>query len=220
LPFVAAGSRHPLVAHAVGEVAGRVLDAIGPAPDLAVLFAGRSVTGALDDIVGGIRSLLRPVVLVGCTASSVLADATELGPHGIALWAGIGFEATASREPVDGGAFALADPFSVPAVDGVVGWASAARARGGNRLVLDDAIHDDGAVFVAIDGVATAPHTSDIDDLVDARPLACDGALVFAGDGHRREAIAVSEAVGGAPLAGMRGAASDRRAATVVSFRH
>jgi small ligand-binding sensory domain FIST len=218
--FVAAGSRHSVVAHAVGEIAGRVLDALGPSPDLAVLFAGRSVTGALEDVVGAVRSLLRPVVLVGCTASSVIADATELGRDGIALWAGTGFDATASRDPIAGAAFTLADPFSAPAVDGSVAWASAARSRGGNRLVLDDSIHDDGAVFVAVDGVDAATFTASHRDLRGPRPAVCAGALVFAGDGHRRDPIALSEAVGGAPVAGMRGAASDRRTATVVTFRH
>lgn len=58
----------------------------------------------------------------------------------------------------------LSDPFSIP-VDGVLdrlrakapnlqvigGMASAARGPGGNRLVLDDAVHDGGAVGVLLD---------------------------------------------------------------------
>lgn len=82
-------SEHPLASHAVGEVAGRLLDTVGPAPDLAVVFVSGDHAGAFEDVVGAIRQTLEPGVLVGCTAQSVLADAIEIEDRAaVAVWAG------------------------------------------------------------------------------------------------------------------------------------
>lgn len=76
--YAAAISRHPLPAHAVGEVAGQVLDALaGDDPDLLVCFASPHFVGALDDAVRALVQLLSPRVLVGTTASGVLAGSQE-----------------------------------------------------------------------------------------------------------------------------------------------
>jgi small ligand-binding sensory domain FIST len=83
--YAAALSRHPLPAHAVGEVAGQVLDQLeGDDPDLVVCFASSHFVGALDDVVRALRALLAPRVLVGGTASGVIAGAHE-AEEGIAL---------------------------------------------------------------------------------------------------------------------------------------
>lgn len=167
MPFAAASSDHPLATHAVGEAVGRILESGGTGPDLVLLVAGVAHTGALEDIAAAVRRLLRPVVLAGCTTASVLPqrDAPVDG-GGLALLAGYGFDATATRwpgelprstEPV----LVIADPFSV-AVDDLVGrvdaplvggFASAGRGPGGNRFVVDGELHDDGAVLVTFDGV-------------------------------------------------------------------
>ena len=171
MPFAAALSEHPVAAHAVGEVVGQVLEAIGEGPDLACLFVTTPHTGAMEDIVPTVRSLLRPVALLGSTAVAVVGGRREVEDHSaIALWAGR-LPAPArpvrlsgspeARLPDDGTLLLLADPFSFP-VDTFVEWAaerhprlqvagglaSAARGPGGNRLVLDDRIHADGAVGV------------------------------------------------------------------------
>jgi small ligand-binding sensory domain FIST len=76
--FAAALSRHPLPAHAVGEVAGQVLDQLsGDDPDLLVCFASPHFVGVLDDAVHALRSLLAPRVLVGATASGVVGGGHE-----------------------------------------------------------------------------------------------------------------------------------------------
>ena len=182
----AALSRHPVVAHATGEIVGSIIEQLGEAPDLAVVFADAGRTGALDDVVATIGTLVRPKLLVGATASMVAGTHHEVeeGPA-IAL--------LAARFPADAGPAVpvrlesiltdegaavlglpeigldertlvlLADPFSLrvdlvldalattaPQLTIVGGLASAARAAGGNRLVLDGRLHDDGAVGVLL----------------------------------------------------------------------
>lgn len=88
MPFAAALSQHPLPSQAVGEVTGAVLDSIGEAPDLAVLFVSAAHTGALEDVAGAVRSLLKPDVLIGCTTGSVVGGGHEVeGQPAISLWA-------------------------------------------------------------------------------------------------------------------------------------
>lgn len=76
--YAAALSQHPLPAHAVGEVAGQVLDQLGgDDPDLLVCFASSHLVGALDDVVHALDALLTPRVLLGTTASGVLGGTHE-----------------------------------------------------------------------------------------------------------------------------------------------
>lgn len=89
MPFAAALSEHPVPAHAVGEVAGQVLEALGPAPDLAVLFVTPPHAGALEDAIGAIRDILRPAALLGCAAVSVVGTDREVEQDAaVSLWAG------------------------------------------------------------------------------------------------------------------------------------
>lgn len=172
-------SEHPLPTHAIGEAVGAVLDQIGPRPDLAAVFVTGPHAGALDDLARTVRTALRPGVLVGAAASTVLGGHREVEETpAVSVWAA----RVGPVEPVriraerrdDGWAVTglpaaaaeprrtlllLTDPFSFPAeafVDelpsvapGLVvvgGLASGARGPGGNRLVLDDGVHTDGAV--------------------------------------------------------------------------
>ncbi len=68
-------SEHPVTAHAVGEVAGAVLERLGDRPDLAMLFVTAPHAGALEDAAGVVDAVLHPLALVGCAAESVA------GPH-------------------------------------------------------------------------------------------------------------------------------------------
>jgi small ligand-binding sensory domain FIST len=89
MPYAAALSQHPIAAHAVGEAVGQVIESVGEEPDLAVLFVTTPHTGAMEDIVGAVRSLLRPRTLVGSTAGSVLGGAREVEEEpALVLWAG------------------------------------------------------------------------------------------------------------------------------------
>ena len=178
----AALSRHPVVAQATGEVVGSVLEQIGEAPDLAVVFADSGRTGALEDVMATIGTLVRPRVLVGSTASMVAGTQHEVeDAPAIAVLAARFPEvddptvpvrlqsiSTSEGEAVPGlpdigdqprTLVLIADPFSLrvdlvldalatraPGLTIVGGMASAARAPGGNRLVLDGRLHDDGAV--------------------------------------------------------------------------
>lgn len=87
--FAAALSRHANAAVATGEVVGQVLDATGPAPDLAVLFTSEAHLHALGDVVEACQALLAPHVLIGTSARGVLAGAEEAedGPA-LGLWTG------------------------------------------------------------------------------------------------------------------------------------
>jgi small ligand-binding sensory domain FIST len=194
MPFAVAASRHPVASIAVGEMVGEIIEAIGTAPSLAVLFVTQPVIGVLDDVVGAIQHLLDPDCLVGVTAGAVLA-----GSEGIENTAALVLWAAVLDEPVmpvrltavadgDGGyrfdgldlladlvgdeqrsLVLLTDPFSFPADQFVAaasdrmaglrvsgGLASAANAPMGNRLVLGDVLHRDGAVgFVLPDARPT-----------------------------------------------------------------
>ena len=89
MPFAAALSQHPITAHAVGEVAGQLLEHLGEDPDLALLFMTSGHAGALEDAAAAVRAVLRPATLVGCAAASVIGGAREVEDEpGVSLWAG------------------------------------------------------------------------------------------------------------------------------------
>ncbi len=97
MPFGAALSEHPVPAVAVGEVLGELLEQVGPEPDLAVIFATTPLTGAMEDIVSAVRSVLRPRTLLGSTAVSVLGRANEVEETtALTIWAG----STGPRAPL------------------------------------------------------------------------------------------------------------------------
>ncbi|MET0881086.1 MAG: FIST N-terminal domain-containing protein [Acidimicrobiales bacterium] len=183
--FGAAISEHPLTTQAAGEVVGEVLEQVGEAPDLAVLFVSAAHLGLMAEIAETVRAALRPRALIGVTASSIVGGGREVEDRpAISLWAGnVGPVEPVRLEtqrlnggwaltglPAEADAVTprvlllLADPFSIP-TDGMLdrlrakaptlqvvgGMASTGRAPGGNRLVLDDAVFDNGAVGVLLD---------------------------------------------------------------------
>src|SRR3954469_20542264 len=117
MPFAAALSEHPLPTHATGEVLGEILERLGEEPDLAVLFVAAAHTGAIEDIASAVRQVLRPRVLIGCTAGTVVGANREVEDQpAVSLWAGrtptvVAHRVAATRTP-DGAAitgFPLAD---------------------------------------------------------------------------------------------------------------
>jgi small ligand-binding sensory domain FIST len=89
VPFTAALSEHPVPATAVGEVAGQVLEALGPAPDVALVFVTPPHAGALEYIAAALADVLRPEVLLGCAAISVVGTGREVEQDAaVSLWAG------------------------------------------------------------------------------------------------------------------------------------
>ena len=66
--FAAALSEHPVASHAVGEVAGEVLERFGgDEPDLLVLFVSPHFVGAMDDLTFALANLLEPGVMLGAS---------------------------------------------------------------------------------------------------------------------------------------------------------
>ena len=194
MPFAAALSEHPVPSHAVGEAVGQVLEAIGPAPDLVVLFAGAPQTGAMEDVAAAVSELLQPRLLVGCTASTVVGGAREVEDGGaVALWAGRGLDATAYRLGVqrleEGAAITgfphrddlppdaravllLADPFSFPVDQLLVGL----RDQAGLELPV-------------IGGMASAARGPGGNRLVLGRSVFTDGAIAVVLGGASVEAV-------------------------------
>ncbi len=129
--FGSAISEHPITAIATGEVTGAVLEAVGESPSLAVLFVTPAHGGALEDIVRTVDEILRPEVLLGVVASSVVGPGREVerGPA-ISLWAGTdltvcGVSLGSSVEPNDRGD---ADARLGTGPPGVTGWPTGAES--------------------------------------------------------------------------------------------
>ena len=152
MPFTAALSEHPVPATAVAEVAGQVLENLGQAPDLAVLFVTIPHAGALEDAAAALDDILRPGALVGCAAVSVVGTGREVEREpAVSLWAGrfgpvLGVRLTAaqaadgavvdgwpSEQPFEPTALLLvSDPFSFP-IDAL--HAQVARSHPGLRVM-------------------------------------------------------------------------------------
>ena len=137
--YAAALSEHPVAAHAVGEVAGEILDAFGgDEPDLLVCFASPHFVGTMDDLTFALRNLLEPRVMLGASAVAIVGGAREVedGPAVSVFAASIpdarltpvalGIERTPDGAAITGWPdlddepstlLMLADPFSFP-VDG------------------------------------------------------------------------------------------------------
>lgn len=143
MPFASAMSEHPVTAHAVGEVAGQVLERLGERPDLALVFVTPPHAGALEDALGTVDGVLHPLVMLGCAAESVAGPHREVEQSAaVTLFAArtgplVPLVLEARADPVDESlaiagwpedlAFApqalvlVADPYSFP-VDESLGW--------------------------------------------------------------------------------------------------
>jgi small ligand-binding sensory domain FIST len=137
--YAAALSLHPLAFEAVGEVVGEIIEQFdGERPDLVVCFGSPHHVGTFEDVTGGLRKLLEPEVLVGCTAVGVAGGATEVedGPglsvfaarFGAGRVAGVALDAIQTDDgvsisgwpddlPTSGTLLLLADPYSFPVPD-------------------------------------------------------------------------------------------------------
>ncbi len=164
-------SEHPDSGVATGEVVGQILDRIGPSPDLAVLFLTGHHADAAHSVLRAVRHTLGARAVIGASAVAVLGHRQEIeGGPGISLWAGHTGPTPTLRltdgvplpdDLATGSAVALlTDPFtydaatvlrSVPrGVTVVGGMASSASRPGGNRLLIDDDVHTDGAVAAVL----------------------------------------------------------------------
>lgn len=175
--YGAALSEHPDSAEAAGEVIGEILEAVGPSPDLAVVFTSASHRDAVNQIADAINQVLAPSTLIGATAVSVIGGPLEIEERpAVSLWAAARCPSRAVRleavrgpdnwavggipADAEGTLLVIPDPFTFPsetllstgpAMTVVGGLASAAGRPGGNRLVLGHQVYDNGAVGVILD---------------------------------------------------------------------
>jgi small ligand-binding sensory domain FIST len=86
--YAAGLSEHPDVAVAVGEAFGEVLDGVGEAPDVAVLFVSAHHVAAMTDIVDAVHHIVGPAHLIGTTTGTVIGGHREVeNAPAVALWA-------------------------------------------------------------------------------------------------------------------------------------
>ncbi len=168
--FSSAVSEHPVTAHAVGEVAGQVLEGLGEQPDLVLVFVTPPHAGALEDAARAVSAILRPQALLGCASESITSTGREIEESAaVSVWAarlgpiktlgldGPGWAEAPEFEPT--AMVLMADPFSFPAeaffewlaadypgLPVIGGMASGARGPGGTRLVIDEQLRSSGAV--------------------------------------------------------------------------
>jgi small ligand-binding sensory domain FIST len=186
--FASALSEHPVTAHALGEVTGQVLDRLGEAPAVALLFVTSAHAGALEDAAGVVRTLLRPTVVIGCAAESVAGTGREVeGGGGVSLWAGspgaveaVDLRAVRTAEGLEVAGWPdepglepsalvlLGDPYSFPTEDFLT-WLEARRPG-----------------LVTVGGMASAAHAPGANRLVvdeGTRSSGAVGVLLGAGSG-------------------------------------
>lgn len=118
--FGSAISEHPVTAIATGEVVGQVLEAVGENPGLVVAFVTPAHGGALEDVVRTVDEILRPDVLLGAVARSVVGPGREVERGaGISLWAGAIPSVTGlSLEAVNGSGPGGGDQLGPPMITG------------------------------------------------------------------------------------------------------
>lgn len=171
--FAASFSQHPVATHAVGEVAGAVLEDLGGAPDVVAVFVTAPHTGTLEDIATALQQLLQPRVMIGATAVAVLANGVEIekGPA-LAVWAAQLGEAVHSAritadQSVDGWVFRgldalesgravvlVGDPYTFPAEEFL---ATVAEARPDLTVIggMASAARGPGGNRLVVDGAIT-----------------------------------------------------------------
>jgi len=129
--YAAALSLHPTPVEAVGEVAGEILERFGDTrPDLLACFASPHHAGAFDDMVGGLRKLVDPGVMIGCTMVGVAGGGIEVEQApGLSV-----FAASFGAGQVDG---LVLD--AQPTDDGyrIIGWPDDVPARGTLLMLAD-----------------------------------------------------------------------------------
>ena len=172
-------SRADRLDEAIAETTSRVRRELGDvAPDLAVVFVSPHHAGTYEAIPELVRAALEPRTLIGCSAGGVIGGGHEIeGDAAFSLTAAclpdVGITPFHTEEPVPPPLPAdpppqlivLPEPFSfdaeaflrlvderLPGSTVVGGIASGARQPGQNALFLNDVVHRDGLVGVALSG--------------------------------------------------------------------
>jgi small ligand-binding sensory domain FIST len=173
----AALSLHPIAALATGEVLGELLEAVGYAPSLVVLFVSRKHRESFQEIVNATNAILAPQCLIGSLATDVLAGAYETDDESaLAGWAFTVGDVTvygpsaedfpdsstspllilaASVDDVEK-LISRRDPTSGPLIGGV----PAASGRFGAQLIVQKNVIDSGVVGVSFEDCDLTPIVS------------------------------------------------------------
>ncbi len=129
--YAAALSLHPMPVEAVGEVAGEIMERFdGTRPDILVCFASPHHAGAFEDVAIGLRKLIEPEAMIGCTAVAVAGGGVEVEKApGLSV-----FAASFGSGRVDGFVLEAEDT-----ADGmsIVGWPDNVPARGTLLMLAD-----------------------------------------------------------------------------------
>jgi small ligand-binding sensory domain FIST len=204
MAFAAASSEHPRAPDSVGEVVGELLERIGPAPDLAVLFASGAHTGAIPEIADAVRRLLLPRRLIGTTAVSVVSGPREIEDRtALSLWAGHLGDTRALRLDVIRGAdqwVVTGIPPDLPGQHHPTGSPPPAGDRTPSLdqpalLLLADPFTFPADAVLA-DLARTHPHLRVVGGLASAARSPGQNAMVLDGEVHRDGAVAVLFAPG------------------------
>jgi small ligand-binding sensory domain FIST len=179
MKWSSAVSSAPRLDEAIAETASRVRRELGDVPpDLALVFVSSHHAGVYDAVPELVRAALEPQTLIGCSAGGVIGGGHEIeGEAGFSLTAGrlpdvgvVSFHTTEPVPPVIATEpppqlIVFPEPFSfdaetflhlldhrLPGSTVIGGVASGGRQRGQNALFLDDVVHRDGLVGVALSG--------------------------------------------------------------------
>ena len=83
----AALSTHPIASHATGDVIADILDLGHEPPDLVIVFATSAFSGAAEDILRAIETILQPTKLMFVASSGVLGAGSEVSSGAaLSLW--------------------------------------------------------------------------------------------------------------------------------------
>ncbi len=166
--YAVAVSQHHDPRVAAAEVAGQVLERLGPDPDVALLLASGGHCASMEMAASAVSMVVGPRQLVGASVAGVMANRQEVhaGP-GLLLWAGHTGEVEVVRpsvgrpiaEPPPGSSIlVLADAFScdLPALLAglpdhlpLAGGTTSPTGTGGHPVLLADGTRfDDGALLV------------------------------------------------------------------------
>ncbi len=100
--FAASLSTHPDAPTAVGEIVGELLEALGEAPDVCMVFVSGEHALRLDEICGVIRSLTRVGVFVGAAARGTIGGVRQIvEAPAISVWAALTDAATPLRLTIE-----------------------------------------------------------------------------------------------------------------------
>jgi small ligand-binding sensory domain FIST len=89
MPYHSAFSHHSDAAFAIGEIIGEMLERVGRAPDVAVVFLPEKFRADASNIVSTIQKLLKPKSSIGTINNSIISGSREIeNGQAMCLWAG------------------------------------------------------------------------------------------------------------------------------------